>query len=104
VIHSFDGTAQDAEDYLNLGWMLSFNGMLTFKPKDYLREACRVVPDDRMLVETDSPFLAPVPLRGKRCDPSMLLHTAQMLADERGQSLEDVERLTTENARRLFAF
>ena len=51
MIHSFDGTAQDAEDYLNLGWMLSFNGMLTFKPKDYLREACRVVPDDRMLVK-----------------------------------------------------
>ena len=102
VIHSFDGTAKDAEDYLSLGWMLSFNGMLTFKPKDYLREACQVAPDDRILIETDSPFLAPVPMRGKRCDPSMVIHTAQMLADKRGQDLETIERLTTDNAQKLF--
>ncbi|TVR45252.1 MAG: TatD family deoxyribonuclease [Planctomycetota bacterium] len=102
VIHSFDGHAQDAEDYLALGWMISLNGMVTFKQKTYLREAAAVVPAERLLVETDSPFLAPVPQRGKRCEPGFVRHTAQFLANLREVEEAELAAQTTANARRLF--
>jgi TatD DNase family protein len=103
VVHSFDGTALHARAYLDLGWHLAFNGMVTFKPKDYLREAARLVPNDRMLVETDSPYLAPVPRRGSRCEPAFVVHTLQALAELRGQRPEDLGAWTSRTARLLFA-
>ena len=103
VVHSFDGTAAQARGYLDLGWHLAFNGMVTFKPKDYLREAARLVPNDRLLIETDSPYLAPVPRRGQRCEPAFVTHTLTALAELRGQRVEDLGAWTTRTACRLFA-
>ncbi len=103
VIHSFDGTTDEARSYLDLGYHLSLNGMVTFKPKDYLREAAAMVPNDRLLVETDSPYLAPVPERGKRCEPALVLHTLRAIAELRGQREEDLAQWTTRTATKLFA-
>jgi len=103
VVHSFDGTAEQARAYLDLGWHLAFNGMVTFKPKDYLRAAARMVPNDRLLIETDSPYLAPVPRRGQRCEPAFVAHTLTALAELRGQRVEDLGAWTTRTACRLFA-
>lgn len=102
VIHSFTGTRDDARAFLDLGWHLSLNGMVTFKANDELRAAAASIPNDRLLVETDSPYLAPVPLRGKRCEPAFVAHTAQLLAEIRGQRLEDIAAWTTRNAGLLF--
>jgi TatD DNase family protein len=74
VIHSFTGRASDAERYLAIGWHLAFNGVITFKNAGDLRSAARVAPAERLLVETDSPFLAPVPKRGTRCEPAFAVH------------------------------
>lgn len=102
VIHSFDGNADEARAYLDLGYHLSLNGMVTFKPKDYLRTAAALVPNDRLLVETDSPYLAPVPERGKRCEPALVLHTLRAIAELRGQREEDLAQWTTRTATKLF--
>ncbi len=104
VIHSFTAGPAEAEAYLELGWYLGFNGVLTFKNADEVRQAARLAPDDRLLIETDSPYLAPVPHRGKRCEPAHVAHTLDRLADVRGASVERLAAATTENARRLFAF
>lgn len=103
VIHSFIGTADDARQFLDLGWHLSFNGTLTFTANQFLREAAAIVPADRLLVETDAPYLAPVPLRGQRCEPVFLVNTVRVLADVRAQRIEDAAAWTTQNAVRLFA-
>jgi TatD DNase family protein len=102
VIHSFTGTREDARAFLDLGWHLSFNGMLTFKANDELRAAAALVPNDRLLVETDSPYLAPVPLRGQRCEPAFVTHTLRLLAEVRGQRAEDLAAWTTRTAELLF--
>lgn len=102
VIHSFTGTRDDARAFLDLGWHLSLNGMLTFKANDELRAAAALIPNDRLLVETDSPYLSPVPMRGKRCEPAFVAHTVQLLAEVRGQRPEDVAAWTTRNAGLLF--
>jgi TatD DNase family protein len=102
VIHSFTGTADDARAFLDLGWHLSFNGMVTFKTNDALRAAAAIVPNDRLLVETDAPYLAPMPHRGKRCEPGMVAHSLQLIAEIRGQRVEDVAAWTTRNANLLF--
>jgi TatD DNase family protein len=102
VIHSFTGTPDDARAFLGLGWHLSFNGMVTFKANDALREAARIVPADRMLVETDAPFLAPMPHRGKRCEPGLVIHSLQLIAELRGERVEDLAAWTTRNATSLF--
>jgi TatD DNase family protein len=102
VVHSFTGTADDARAFLELGWHLSFNGMVTFKANDALRAAVAVVPNDRLLVETDAPYLAPMPHRGKRCEPGLVAHSLQLIAEVRGQRVEDVAAWTTRNAGRLF--
>jgi TatD DNase family protein len=104
VIHSFDGTAAHAAAYLERGWHLSFNGMVTFKKKDYLREAAAIVPADRILVETDSPYLAPVPVRGRRCEPAFTSHTLQHLATLRSVAVSDLAAETTANAVALFDY
>ena len=102
VIHSFAGTAQHARAYLDLGWHLSFNGMLTYKANDALREAARMVPADRLLLETDAPYLPPIPHRGRRCDPSMMTITSALMAELRGERDEDIRAWTTRNACKLF--
>jgi len=100
VIHCFTGDWAAAQRYLALGLHISVSGVLTFKAADALRDAAARIPLDRLLVETDCPFLAPVPHRGKRNEPSYVRLTAERLAELRGLSVAAVERATTENARR----
>ena len=86
-----------------LGGFVSFSGVVTFKKSDVLRDIAREVPLDRILVETDAPYLAPLPYRGKRNEPAYVLETAKVLADVRGVSVEEITRQTTENFFRLFS-
>ncbi len=102
VMHSFCGSQQTADSCLELGLHLSFAGMLTFKRNEELRAIAKSVPLDRLLVETDSPYLAPVPNRGKRNEPAHVVHTAQVLAEIHGVSLEKMSAITTQNVQRLF--
>jgi TatD DNase family protein len=102
VMHSFTGDAAMAEECVKLGMYISFAGMVTYKKSDALRAVAVAIPADRILVETDSPYLAPEPLRGKRNEPANVVHTAACLAAVRGQSAEDFAAQTTANARRLF--
>jgi len=102
VIHCFTGTQAFGQRCLDLGFFISFSGILTFKNAEPLREAAKAYPLDRVLVETDSPFLAPIPFRGKKGEPSMVLQTAMKLAEVKGLPLEEVARATTANSRRLF--
>jgi TatD DNase family protein len=102
VVHCFTGTLEDARRYVALGLHVSFSGVVTFKSAAVLREAAAWVPLDRLLIETDCPFLAPVPLRGKRNEPAYLVHTAKMVAEVRGLPLAELAAATTANARRLF--
>ncbi len=103
VMHSFCGDADVAAACVEMGLSISFAGMLTYKRNTDLRAVASTVPRDRLLVETDSPYLAPVPLRGKRNEPANVVHTAKCLAEECGVSLEDLARQTSDNARRLFS-
>ena len=91
-----------ARSFLDLGFHLSFSGIVTFKTAAALREAAALVPADRLLVETDAPFLAPVPYRGRRNEPALVVQTAALLAHVRGESLDGVARNTRENTSRLF--
>jgi TatD DNase family protein len=102
VIHCFTGDAAAARAYLDLGLFISVAGVVTFKAAEAIREAVRIVPRDRLLVETDCPFLAPVPYRGKRNEPAYVVETARKVAELWGAPLDEVARVTTENARRLF--
>jgi len=102
IIHCFSGTRAFGEACMRLGFYISFSGILTFKNAESLRECARDFPLDRILVETDSPYLAPIPFRGKKCEPSMVKHTALKVAELKGLSLEEVARATTENALRVF--
>jgi TatD DNase family protein len=102
VIHCFTGTVDFGKACLDLGFYISFSGILTFKTAENVREAARAYPLDRLLVETDSPFLAPIPNRGKKCEPAMVRWTAAKLAEVKGETLERVAELTTRNSRALF--
>jgi TatD DNase family protein len=102
IMHCFTGSAKEAEEALNLGFHLSFGGILTFPKADDLRKAAARTPEDRLLVETDSPYLAPIPLRGKRNEPAFLVETARRLAEVRGISPENIASLTTQNFNQLF--
>jgi TatD DNase family protein len=102
VIHCFTSGRQLAEKAIDLGFYLSFSGIVTFKKADVLREIARWAPLDRILVETDAPYLAPVPQRGKRNEPAFVRHTASLLAELRGMTLDDFARQTTANFYRLF--
>jgi TatD DNase family protein len=104
VLHSFTGTAAEAAEAVDLGCHLGFAGMVTFRASSALREVARTVPLDRLLVETDSPFLSPEPLRGRRNEPANVVHTARCLALARGEPLVDFAAATTANARRVFRF
>lgn len=102
VIHCFTGSYDAARAYLNLGFYLSFTGIITFKNADSLREVVRKIPLNRVLVETDSPYLTPVPYRGKRNEPAYVRLVADTVANLKGMPLEDIARITTENAQTLF--
>jgi TatD DNase family protein len=102
VIHCFTGDAAAARAYLDLGLYISVAGVVTFKTAEPIRQAVGIVPRDRLLVETDSPFLAPIPHRGKRNEPAYVVETARKVAGIWGAALDEVARVTTENARRLF--
>lgn len=102
LLHCFTGTRRLAEAALGLGFYISASGIATFKNSGGLRDVLKDVPGDRLLVETDAPFLAPVPHRGKRNEPAFVVHTAAMLAELRGVSREALAHDTTENFFRLF--
>jgi TatD DNase family protein len=102
VMHSFTGDRATADACLAMGLYLSFAGMVTYKNAQALRDVARDVPLDRLLVETDSPYLAPVPQRGKRNEPAFVEHTAGCLATVKGVSPEALAAATTQNARQLF--
>lgn len=104
VMHCFGGTPEMAEQCLELGFYISFAGNVTFKKAENLRDAAKVVPLDRLLVETDCPFLTPVPFRGKRNEPSYVTHTAKFLAELYGIELEMLAEQTTKNFSDLFRF
>jgi len=102
VIHCFTGNYEAACKYLDLGFYLSFTGIITFKNAEPLRDVVRKVPLDRMLVETDSPYLTPVPHRGKRNEPALVRLVAETVAKVKGISLEEVAQTTTHNVQDLF--
>jgi TatD DNase family protein len=97
IMHCFGGTPAMAEALMKIGFMISFAGNVTFKKAENLRDSARVVPLDRLLIETDCPFLTPVPFRGKRNEPSFVVHTAKFLADLYGVDLETLADQTTSN-------
>lgn len=102
VIHCFTSGLEAARAYLDLGFFISVAGIVTFRNADAIREAVRAVPRDRLMIETDSPYLAPIPHRGKRNEPVHVLHTAAKVAELWGTTAEEVGAVTAENARRLF--
>ncbi len=102
VLHCFTGTVAEAERALAMGHSLSYTGVLTFKNGEAVREAARATPLDRVMVETDSPYLAPVPFRGKTCEPAMVEYTVRTLADIHGLSFEEIRHLTSRNAATFF--
>ena len=102
VMHCFAEDWSVAKRALDMGFYISFSGIVTFKNAGSLRDVAGKVPIDRMLVETDAPYLAPVPFRGKLNEPSLVRHTAQAIADIRGQTLFEVAQKTTENFFSLF--
>ncbi len=99
VIHCFTGNPQFCRKLLDLGFYISISGIVTFRAADNVRESARVVPDDRILIETDSPFLAPVPKRGTANEPAFIVHTAEFLAELRGMNADIFAALTSTNAR-----
>jgi len=102
IMHSFCGSPEMAVACLDLGLHISFAGMLTFKKNDELRETARQIPLDRLLVETDAPYLAPVPMRGKRNEPAFVKYTCACLAELHQKTTEEMAEITTANARALF--
>ncbi len=102
LLHCFSSTRQLAEEAMELGGYFSFSGILTFPKGEIVREVAALVPEDRILVETDSPYLAPTPYRGKRNEPAYTAHTAAKLAEVRGLSVAALADLTTRNFRSLF--
>lgn len=102
VVHCFSGSAETAKEILKIGMYISFTGVLTFPKSLKAQEALAVIPMDRLLLETDCPYMAPVPNRGKRCDSSMIAFTAEKVAELKGLSAQEVLNITTENTKRLF--
>jgi TatD DNase family protein len=102
VIHCFTGTPGDARAYAELGYYVSFSGIVTYKTAQPLRDAVPLVPRDRLLIETDCPYLAPIPRRGKRNEPAFLTHTAEVVARCSGMSFEELAAVTAQNTCRIF--
>ncbi len=103
VIHSFDGDQSQARAWLDASFHLSVNGMITYKNNDALRTAVRTIPADHLLIETDAPYLTPVPYRGQRCEPAHAAITAAYIAELRGERSDDVMAWAGRNANTLFA-
>ena len=103
VVHCFSGNLSEARQYLDLGLYLSFSGLVTFAKADEIRQVAGWAPAERIMVETDAPYLAPVPHRGKRNEPAFLMHTIAALGKIRGLSLVETASLTADNTRRLFS-
>lgn len=97
IMHCFGGTAKMAQDLMEIGFLISFAGNVTFKKAENLRDAARVVPLEKLLIETDCPFLTPIPFRGKRNEPKFVVETAKFLADFYGVGLEELANRTTRN-------
>lgn len=102
IMHCFGGTPQMAEDLMEIGFLISFSGNVTFKKAENIRDAARVVPLDKLLIETDCPFLAPVPFRGKRNEPAYVVKTAEFLADLYDMEVGVLAEATTGNFERFF--
>lgn len=102
IIHCFSGSAEMAKEYLKLGYYISFAGPLTFKKAPRLQEACRLIPRDRLLIETDSPYMAPEPVRGRRNEPANARYVGLKLAELRGETPEEVAAYTTANAMKVY--
>lgn len=102
IIHCFTYGKKEADTFLNFGFYISFSGIVTFKNAVEIQEAAKMVPLDRILVETDAPYLAPIPYRGKRCEPSYVAKTAEFLAGIRGIAPEEFFRTATNNAQSVF--
>ena len=102
VFHCYSGSAEMARQLVNMGWYIGFTGVLTFKNARKAVETAQQIPLERIVLETDCPFMAPEPFRGKRNDPGYLFRMAEKLAEIRGISVEEVHAITTENAKRLY--
>lgn len=102
VVHCFSGSAETAREILNIGMMISFTGVLTFKNAKKAVESCKIIPLDRIMLETDSPYMAPVPYRGKRCDSGMVYEIAKKAAEIKGMQTEELLRICNGNAVRFF--
>ena len=102
IIHCFSGSSEIAKEYLKLGYYISFAGPLTFKKAPRLQEAARLIPKDRLLIETDSPYMAPEPVRGRRNEPTNVRYVGLKMAELRGEDPEEVAVYTTENAMRVY--
>lgn len=102
VVHCFSGSAESAREAVKLGMYIGFTGVLTFKNSKKAWAACAEVPTDRLLLETDCPYMAPVPHRGERCDSSMIAFTAAKMAEIKGVSAEEMIEIARENGERLF--
>ena len=102
VFHCFSGSGEMARQLVNLGWYIGFTGVLTFKNARRAVEAAKIIPLDRIVLETDCPFMAPEPFRGRRNSPEYLFRMAEKLAEIKGVSVEEIHRVTTENGKRLY--
>jgi len=102
VLHCFTGTLLEAQEVVNRGWYLSLSGIVTFKRSEELREVAKIVPMNQLLIETDTPYLAPHPYRGKRNEPAYIVETAKLIADTQGIPLDHLIGVTYQNACRLF--
>jgi TatD DNase family protein len=102
ILHCFTGSLKMAEECLELGFLVSFSGMLTFPKAQAVRDVAQEIPLEKLLIETDSPYLAPIPFRGKRNEPAYVVETAKALGELKGLSTDAVGQITAENYRRLF--
>ena len=102
LMHCYGGSIESARELMKLGFSFSFGGLLTFKNATNVVEVVKQIPIERILLETDCPYMTPVPYRGQRNEPSYIVYTADMLAKIKGLTLEEVAKVTTQNARRLF--
>ena len=102
VFHCYSGSAEMARQLVDLGWYIGFTGVLTFKNARKAIETAESIPLERIVLETDCPYMAPVPFRGKRNDPGMLFRMAEKLAEIRGMTVEEIHQITTENGKRLY--
>jgi len=103
VMHCWAGTPEETQWFLDLGLYISFSGLITFKNAVTVKESAQRVPEDKLLIETDCPFLAPVPKRGKRNEPAYVKHVAEQMAKLRNTTIEEIAKKTTQNAQKLFS-